>query len=133
VYARKLVASLVVLLVLLATACQGYESGARERFSKQFTCPEDRVEVRPSALTVAAVKARKRAEPPPEIKADPGRLKLWQEEQDKTASFSSAFCTELWEARGCDHHTLYCCYRPSKHANQVSCSSEDYPAGAPKF
>jgi hypothetical protein len=132
-YVRKLLASLAVLLILLATACQGYESGAREQFSKQFTCPEDRVEVRQSALTVASVKGKKRAEPPPEIKADPGRLKLWQAEQDKTASFSSVFCSELWEARGCDHQTLYCCYRPSKHANRVNCSSEDYPPGAAKY
>ena len=131
--ARKLLAALAVLLAMLAVACQGYEGGAREQFATQFTCPGDRVEVRPRPdLKPQDVQYPNRPPPPPEIKADPERLKIWQAGEDKTLANAGTFC-ELWEGRGCGHQTLFCCHRPQKHANRVSCSSRDYPSGVTRY
>jgi hypothetical protein len=131
---RPLLVSCASVSWILLAACQSYESGARESFSKEFTCPGERVtvkerpELKPSQVMYGGANAR---QPPKEIATDPGRLKIWQAEQDKTTASVDSSC-EMWEASGCDHAKLLCCRRPSKHANRVSCSSYDYPPGMAK-
>ena len=113
-------------------ACQGYESGAKESFSQSHTCPVDRVQVvaRPD---LKQSMLRPKSEPPPDVKKDPGRLKMWQDKEDESTAKSDGFC-EMWEAKGCDKHEMLCCFRPGKHANRVSCTGNDkIPAGMAKL
>ncbi len=131
--ARKLVGSLSLVLSVTSAACQSYEAGARENFSKTFTCPEERIEVRPRPdISPVDIRYPTRPQPPAEIKADPGRLKIWQAEQDQRLASAGAHC-EVWEGKGCDHQTLFCCHRPAKNQNRVSCSTEKYPPGVSKY
>jgi hypothetical protein len=105
--------------------------GAREAFSKTHTCPEERIEVRRRADLIRS-KLGDMRKPPPEVQADPARLKMWQAEQDRINKSVDAMC-ELYEARGCGHQELMCCFRPAKRMNRVSCSTEKYPDGVSKW
>lgn len=119
---------------LVVAACQSYESGAKESFSKSHTCPLDRIQVmarpelKPSML-------QPKSEPPPEIKADAARRKMWEDKEAETTAKSDGYC-EMWEAKGCDKHELLCCYRPGKKADRVNCSAragDKLPAGMTKL
>ena len=90
----KTKASLVLFLVCLVGCSK--ETGARETFSREHTCPEDRVEVRerkdlrPSMLRV-------RVSPPPEIASDPGRLAQFNEKQAEMDKGADTF-GDIYEA-----------------------------------
>ncbi len=122
---------LVASLVLTTAACQGKADGVRERFSASFTCPADRVEVRERADVTPSM-LRVREELPADIKADPGRLAMWREKQAKSDQASDSSC-EMFEARGCGKQSLYCCSRPPRHMNRVSCFSQDYANGVSRW
>jgi hypothetical protein len=117
----------VLALALTQAACQALSDGARQRFSDAFTCPPDRVEVRerPELHPSDWFKANK---PSSEIAADPGRLKMWQAEQDRLKSYTERY--RIFEARGCGHQSLYECARARKSYNtiriQATCSRLDY-------
>lgn len=115
-------------------ACQSYESGSKEAFSKSHTCPLDRIQAiaRPD-LKNSMLTAK--SEPSPEIKADPGRLKMWEEKEAKTAAQMDDIC-EIWEAKGCDKHEMQCCSRPGRKQHKVTCSGravDRIPAGLTKL
>lgn len=117
---------------LLLYGCKDLDEGAREDFSRSHTCPLDRVEarertdLRPSALHFGANK------PPAEVAADPGRLKMWQDEQARDAEkYDGRYKT--FEVRGCGHLELLTCARGSKNMNRATCSRADYPAGVAKW
>ncbi len=118
-------------LSLCVTSCKSYEAGAKESFSEHHTCPLDRVEVRRrSDLKLSAFQGGMEA--PADIKSDPGRLKMWEEKQEKSRESTDAAC-EMWEAKGCGFREFECCRRPAKHANRVSCFSHKPLPGMPEW
>jgi hypothetical protein len=105
-------------------ACTSLEDGAKQTFSKQFTCPPDRVEsrARPDLKPSAFKKAKT---PPPDVAADPGRLKMWNDQQEKALTASDGM-DWIAEARGCGQQAFYSCTRPAKKQNQMMCFHETW-------
>lgn len=121
----------VLVAVLGLAACKSKEVGARESFSNDFTCPLDRVEVR-ARPDVKRSDLDKAEQPPPDIKSDPGRLKLWQAKKDEDRKRSDEGC-EMFEARGCGKQTLLCCSRPARRQDRVMCFNHDYANGVTRW
>jgi hypothetical protein len=125
------VAALVLAGGLALAGCTSKESGAREEFSRDFTCPPERVDVRARG-DLKPADFLKPATPSPEVAADAERLKLWQAQQDKQREDANPFGYEVFEARGCAHQTLYFCRR-GKRVDTILCSAKEYPPGASRW
>lgn len=121
---------LIVVVCLSLPACKSTEKGAKEEFSKAFTCPTDRVEVharkdlRWSALT------RGPPRPPEELAGDPGRLALWMETEEKSRARADE--TDVFEGSGCEHKVLLGCSHPPAPEggtlmNRVTCVTIEAP------
>jgi hypothetical protein len=113
------------------SACKNKEEGAREAFAAEFTCPVNRIEVRPRP-DVKLSDTIPMIEPPAEVKADPERLKMWRDKQTQGKRKGDESC-EMFEARGCGEQTLLCCSRPPKHLDRISCSTRDYENGVDRW
>ncbi len=72
---------------LVGGAGCGAQSVVASRFSQQYSCPRSRVTV-----------TQRPSQPPPDIAADPERLKLYQKEQ-----------VPVFQATGCDTERFYMC------------------------
>ncbi len=95
------------MLTLTLTACAASWSQAptqaRSQFVLDFTCPEERVAV-----------SEEPAVPPDEVRADPERLRLWNEQQrDPPVHFE--------RAQGCGHTALYQCSRYGRYSEFIRC------------
>lgn len=111
--------------IIAASGCKKVTQGAKEHFSRDFTCPLERVEVRPRKdLRPSDFEAH--AKPSKEIAADPDRLAMWQAEQNKNREWMDKH-DEILEARGCDHEALYACHRHNKDASYIMCSQKKLP------
>jgi hypothetical protein len=102
-----------VALLLCIAACKSLEDGAREAFSKDYSCPENRITVRPRADLNAydVTFGTSTAAPPADVKKDPERLALWQAQQrEKRAAWNDRI--SVYEARGCGHDAIYTCSHP---------------------
>jgi hypothetical protein len=102
----------------------------KKEFSKDNTCPVERVEARerpelkPSQLEWNPA-------PPAEIAADPGRFAMWKAERDKQNAYTDGR-DHVFEARGCGHQTLYACHRTGKRGS-IMCHSRKYPDGVSRW
>ncbi len=112
---------------LIGCATLGDE--ARDTFAKNFSCPEERVEVRerkdirPSDWLNSEV-------PPGEVAADPARLAMWNEQQAKLRADDDDRHS-IFEVRGCGHELLYSCGHVSHgRASFRLCTKRDPPSGA---
>lgn len=123
--ALEFAAVLTFVGVIAASGCKKITQGAKEHFSKDFTCPIERVEVRPRK-DLRPSDFEKPARPSKEIAADPDRLAMWQAEQDKSREWMNKH-DEIIEARGCGHEALYACHRHNKDASYIMCSSKKLP------
>ena len=121
-----------LVVAALLMGCKNLNEAAREEFSRTHTCPPERVEARERRDLSPASFVRKRT-PPAEIAADPGRLEMWEEEQEKERAAANAFGDEVFELRGCGHQTLMTCHRVSRNANRASCRVQEYPPGVAKW
>jgi hypothetical protein len=107
-----------VLLPFVAAACKQLSSGAREDFAARYSCPEDRVEVKPRADIPPAQALARPGEvapsPSDEVKRDPARLAKWQKDQAdrREARLSTYIGYEVLEATGCGHTELLVCHHP---------------------
>jgi len=128
---RQVGIALLGLSAVAPSACKNKEEGAREAFAAQFTCPENRIEVRPRP-DVKLSDTLPTSEPPAAVKADPDRLKMWRDKQTQGRRGVDESC-EMFEARGCGEQTLLCCSRPPKHLDRVSCSKSDYTDGIERW
>ena len=115
------------LLALLG--CRSLDGGAKDQFAKDFSCPEDRVTVRPRAdLDSYALEfGGGGASPPPEVQKDPARYAMWKKQQaDSHASWNDRI--SAFEAKGCGHDAVYTCSHPNSGRNgavnyaDVSCT-----------
>jgi hypothetical protein len=101
------------LLVAVVAGCEGaeksYEDTARETFSKEQSCPLDRLSARQRKdLDAYETVWGKDEDPAAEIKNDPGRYAVWKKQRDEThAQYNKA--TTLVEVKGCNHESLYSC------------------------
>lgn len=123
-------------VVLLMAGCKKLETGARETFSQQFSCPEERItvaaraDVDAYALQFAAVLPV----PPAEVRDDPARLAVWKRNQDSArAEWNARF--RAFEVQGCEHQGLYLCAHPNgdqgSSPNLAAVSCTPAPAGPP--
>jgi hypothetical protein len=113
---------LLVSVLGALVGCQSVIDGAKEEFSKSNTCPLDRVEARERPeLKASSFTAKQK--PPADIAADPSRLKMWQEQQERSRTAGDGIGS-IAEARGCGKQAFYRCSRSQKHAHIMNCSIE---------
>jgi hypothetical protein len=120
-------------LVVVLAGCRGPVTldDVRKEFSKDNTCPVERVEARerselkPSQLDWNPA-------PPAEIAADAGRLAMWKAERDKQNANTDGR-DRVFEARGCGHQTLYACHRMNTRSGSIMCHARKYPEGVTRW
>ena len=127
----------VLVALFVATAslgCEALGDCARDDFAAEFSCPMNRVEVRPrSDIDGYTAVHGKPPAPPAEIAKDPARRAVWQKEQDERRSYNYG---TVYEVRGCTHGKLYTCSRStgaSRSSTSSLCSGHDYPAGMSRW
>lgn len=87
---------------------------AHAQFVLDYTCPANRV-----------VAAEEPAVPPDDVRADPERMRLWNEQHE-------AYATRLVRVQGCGHSVIYRCYRSGHYSEFMHCSvQEPKDAAAP--
>jgi hypothetical protein len=123
---RHALCTLAVFAALLAGGCKNVVEGAKDEFSKEFTCPLDRVEAR-ARPELHRSDLESQPTPPKDIAADPARLKMWQEQQAKVNAARDSQ-DDIVELRGCGHQVLYACHR-FKNGNTFMCNTRKYPGG----
>ena len=122
--------------IIEALAKKKLDDGAREEFTRIYSCPGDRVEVRPRPdLTAWDLEVAKsgRGAPPDDIARDPERLAIWtkseREQQERVNEDTGVF-----EVRGCGTEVLWACDHPTVaggevYIGMVSCEPGVYPPG----
>jgi len=113
--------------IVCLSGCQSVADGAREDFSSANTCPIERVEAR-ERTDVKPSQLRRKVDPPPDIAADPGRLKLWQDKRAKSSAHDDED-HHIVEVRGCDRHEFYECKHPGSGSTpgvRWMCSTDSY-------
>ena len=129
---RRIACVSIVSVAVCQLACQPLSEGAKSDFSTSFTCPIERVEVRarPELHPSNWVKPQT---PPNDVASDPGRLKMWQGEQDRLRTSGDQYHS-IYEARGCGQHALYECGRSTRGSStSVICRERPYPSGVPPW
>ena len=130
--AKRIACVCGVLIALGQLGCQSLSDGAKNDFSRSFTCPMDRVEVRarPELHPSDWFKAKT---PPSEVASDPARLRMWQDAQERLRTSGDKYHS-IYEARGCGHQTLYECGRTTRgSSNGVICRQQPYPSGVSQW
>lgn len=123
---------LLLLLLLLVAACRSssaeYSQTAQEDFSKQYSCPKDRVTttVRPD-LSAYTLSGAGPSTPPKEVAADPGRLAEWKKHEAETEAGYRNFT--IVQTRGCGHEVYYLCSLANSTHEQIvpACSTASHP------
>jgi serine/threonine protein kinase len=118
-------APVAAVVVFLATRPNVFD-GAKAQFSKQFTCPLERIaeHERPD-LHSSDLASPPMATPPPDIAADPARLAVWKANQPKPVKDNG---DDIIELEGCGHHILWACRAGQK---LVSCGYQRDLAATP--
>lgn len=124
---RHLAVSIVALaFALVLAACVQVETGARARFGMIYSCPDDRVQVKPRTdLQWGALRSRLLPEPAnvpdPEVAADPARLAKWQEVQTETRARKTEAYNDfdVFEVEGCGHKAFLGCLHPRNYRGGV--------------
>lgn len=105
-----------------------FKRAAQEELTKTFSCPKDRVVVTPrSDLKPFDLLVGARAAPPADVAADPGRLGVWKQQQQKVEGDYNR--QSVLETRGCDQHIFYVCsIAEGSHQSQVvACRKAEHP------
>jgi hypothetical protein len=132
---ERAIAAAAVILSASVAGCESASTAARNHFARAYSCPEDRVVIKPRDDIKWSTVAMHRSEekPPPEVAADPARLAKWKKDKDDEyrplqESFDSF---DVFEGTGCDHDVLLGCKRPAKSngPNRVICMIEPLPTG----
>jgi hypothetical protein len=110
---RRFHVLVAVLVAVLGVGCIGKDTVARDIFSKQRSCPEDRIVVAPLEEPVWTPK------PPPEIEQDPERLAIYNRTQSVLAEERHA--GTYYVATGCGHETVFQCRRAAKNIHRPVC------------
>src|SRR5262245_20479554 len=104
---ERTVAALVALGAL--EGCQSYEEIAHETFSKNESCPPERVTAHEQVgVDAYELTFGKDAEPAAEIKNDPARYAMWKKERETAhGQFNKAM--HVVAVKGCDQDAMYTC------------------------
>lgn len=129
---RWLRLALVIVLCALMAACGSKEEAAFRAFSKENSCPRDRMTVTPiKDVTMRDLWLHANPEPTPaaDVQADPTRLAVWRKSQEKNREgpLRGVKRFALFHVEGCGHEIDYACYCPSnaKGATKGSGSRQD--------
>lgn len=103
---------------------------ARATFSAAHSCPDDRLVARVRSdlhFFDVAFPPIPVPEPPPEIRADPARLTVWEQtrHQARAARDEWKDAGQVIEVEGCDRREVYACFRYTETAttrNTPSCT-----------
>jgi hypothetical protein len=102
---------LVVSLSLVGLASCDYSSTARDTFAKNNTCPPERVSVvARNDMKGSSFQQARGAAPPPDVAADPARLRYWQRQQGEGAVNADRLCGSVYQATGCGKQEFFCCH-----------------------
>jgi hypothetical protein len=126
---------------VLVLSAGSVQTAVKEKFSFDFTCPVERIEVRDrSDIKPSDFKVKDPPPlPPPEVAADPARLALWRERNPDRRSdvdFDNLLDIDnsVEEARGCNRKAMYRCDWDSGYLRDVTmhrrCRKVDPPPGA---
>lgn len=110
---------------------------AQETFTKEQSCPSDRVAVTPRPdLDAWDLDHGPLSPPPKEIASDPGRLAQWQKDNGKpdcTPKGNAVWSTTTYGctrrvllARGCGHQTYYVCGEGAHEVGSAPGAVSDY-------
>jgi hypothetical protein len=100
--------------------CTSLDEGARQEFSRHFTCPESSITVTErSDLDADEIERGPIPDPPAEVKADPTRLALWNQQHQPIHTGHT-----IYQAAGCDHEVFYSCGRSKK--SHPMCFATEY-------
>jgi hypothetical protein len=130
---RVLIAIACAAILATLTSCQSLTDGAREQFSQTNTCPLASVEAR-ERNDLLPSNFRLPGKPPADILANPIRLKMWQEQDEKSRTGWDRVMTVI-ELRGCGVQGFYECKRNNNNGGAaISCSAEtNVPATITKW
>jgi hypothetical protein len=113
---HRFLGSLVVLALVAPVSC-GFplSDGARDVFARATICPPERVRVVPKEAYKTVVSAPEPS-PPPEVAADPERLRYWNEQRAAERRAAEAQATtpvpDVYEVSGCGQTQLLVCAHP---------------------
>lgn len=127
---RMMILVCAILAVVSGVGCKRTKTGASEHFSKQYSCPSDRVSARArDDLKGSQVSApqNETGTAPAEVRSDPARLAVWQRsEREKTDEPRKILDgLDVFEVRGCGHAEYLLCWSYNDEQNGesgVSCS-----------
>lgn len=122
-YSAGAVLGLVSLLAACTQGCKSNEQAARETFSKDSSCPSERVTAVARPELSAYDLTFGKSAPPANIASDPARVAMWQADQDKTRKGWDDRMRVV-EVGGCDEKKYYQC-ASGKHG--TSCSGMTAP------
>jgi hypothetical protein len=113
---RFMLASLYVAALSLASCSgqMGLSGAVRDNFASRMTCPPDQVNVvQRSDIPRHTFFSEGEASPPPDVAADPNRLRFWQQEREarmRDHDVGSFFggC-DVFEVAGCGQRQVLCC------------------------
>jgi hypothetical protein len=120
--------------VALGPGCKSLEQGAREEHARAFSCPENRIDVRPrKGLDAYALTFGEGSPPPDDVKRDPERYALWKKQQRESHDRWNSM-GEVMEANGCGHDVVYFCTHPNgnrggQNLAVASCSPLNHQPG----
>ena len=125
---RPLLLLVFFALPALVSGCKRLSTGAREDFARRYSCPENRIDVKERtdlrAQDVLGPGQQPEAQPPDEVKNDPGRYAQWKKDQAEQRQGQAARYAdyEVFELTGCGHAATLACHHP-RTPNQQG----DYP------
>lgn len=102
--------ALLTWLLLALVGCKSLETGAREAFADDRSCPIERVTARERKDLSAYDLIFGKSEPPDDLAGDPERLALWQKKQDENRKAWDR-SSDLFEVAGCGERKIYKCSR----------------------
>jgi hypothetical protein len=95
----------------LLGACGTLEGTARTKFAESKSCPEDRITIRETQVPVGEPPRP----PPADVAADPARLAVWNETQQRNAEETPV--RTVYVAEGCGTLQRYTCWRPRRNSS----------------
>jgi len=136
VFTWTLWASIIALPVcgLVAVLFPGHDISSRDAkqaFSREFFCPEERIDARRRTDVNVWDITHGADEPPAELKADPARVALWKQQQRNRRHGNRG---PVFQMSGCGNDVLYECFHPQQTfggtvaiSSSVACDTIDVP------
>lgn len=119
---EHVVIALAIAIAIASTGCKSKQQLARESFAKDHSCPlaevlaSEHTELSSYDLTFGKL------EPPADIAADPTRVALWREENERKRKLVDASST-VFLGEGCNQQKYYACSRSdAKQGSNLRCS-----------